>query len=156
MEVYKTIEDNNNYEISNLSNVRNKTTNKILKKTLTTTGYYEVKLNGKHYKIHKLIGKYFIPNPDNKKIIDHIDNNKLNNDVNNLRWCSMSENCKNKIKKNGCSTKYTGVSKYRNKFECYVWDNYKKHRIGYFDTEEEAFNKRKEYIENLNNKFYKV
>ena len=153
-EQYKTIEDNQDYEISNLGNVRNKKTNKILTHTLTTTGYYEVKLNGKHYKIHKLIALYFIDNPCNKKCIDHIDRNKLNNDITNLRWCSSSENCKNKTKKDGCSSKYTGVAKYRNKYESYIWDNYKKHRIGYFNTEEEAYNKRKEYIESLNNTFY--
>ena len=46
--------------------------------------------NGKKkpYKIHRLVAEYYIPNPNNYKTVDHIDQNKLNNNVSNLRWAN--------------------------------------------------------------------
>ena len=41
--------------------------------------------------VHKLIAETFIKNPKKEKYVSHIDKNKLNNDVNNLKWCSCSE-----------------------------------------------------------------
>ena len=60
-----------------------------------TTGYYHVGLykNGVHtsHKIHKLVATHFIPNPDGLPIIDHIDLNRTNNDITNLRWLNWRE-----------------------------------------------------------------
>ena len=55
--------------------------------------------NGKHkqYYIHQLVAKAFIPNPENKPCIDHIDNDKNNNHVENLRWVTYLENMNNTI-----------------------------------------------------------
>ena len=96
-EVYKVIDGYDNYEISNLGNVRNRKTGRILKHKIDTNGYYCVGLsptNGKRKTsvIHRLIALNFIPNPNNKRCVDHIDRNKLNNDLRNLRWVSSSEN----------------------------------------------------------------
>ena len=44
--------------------------------------------------IHRLVAEAFIPNPDNKLVVDHINEDKLDNNVNNLRWCSALENAK--------------------------------------------------------------
>ena len=91
MEEFKNIIEFENYEISNLGNVRNKTTQKILKPRVRN-GYKELQIskNSKsfHKTIHRLIAEAFIENIENKPFVEHIDNDKLNNDVNNLRWCS--------------------------------------------------------------------
>ena len=50
----------------------------------------------KSAKIHRLVAEAFIPNPENKECVDHIDKVRNNNNVNNLRWATKSENCMNK------------------------------------------------------------
>jgi len=73
-----------------------------LKQTLTVNGYYSVGLTKdsitKKFNIHRLLGICFIPNPDNKPMIDHIDRDKTNNNLSNLRWVTCSENNLNKEK----------------------------------------------------------
>lgn len=93
-EIYKIIIDFDNYSISNLGNVKNNKTNLILSKSITK-GVYKVKLskNGKQANlyIHRLLAIHFINNPENKEYVIHIDNNKLNNNINNLKWISKKE-----------------------------------------------------------------
>lgn len=49
-------------------------------------------------RVHRLVALTHIPNPDNKPVVDHIDGDKLNNDITNLRWATYSENSTNNIK----------------------------------------------------------
>ena len=63
---------------------------------------YECKIYGGYlyfggYRVHRAVAELFIPNPDNKPEIDHIDGNPLNNHYLNLRWCTHKENCNNLI-----------------------------------------------------------
>lgn len=60
-------------------------------------GYYMVNLSNRTYSVHRLVAQAFIPNPDNKPCIDHIDCNKTNNNVNNLRWVTHKENSNNPL-----------------------------------------------------------
>lgn len=76
---------------------------KVLKQTINSHGYPCVTikfLNGsqKVVQVHRLIARTFIPNPDNKPQINHIDGNKKNNNVKNLEWCTASENLKHAFK----------------------------------------------------------
>ena len=82
------------YQISNLGNVRNFKF-KLIKYTVSNYGYIRIGLrnHGKRmYSIHRLVAIAFIPNPDNKPYINHIDGNKSNNNVTNLEWVTQSEN----------------------------------------------------------------
>ena len=87
-EEYKTIEGYENYEISNLGNVKSKKTGKILKQSLHN-GYYAVSVSknskSKHLDIHRIIALSFIPNPNNKSCVDHINRMKTDNSLENLR-----------------------------------------------------------------------
>jgi len=99
MEQWKIIEGYENYEVSNYGNVRNNYTDRVLKPNLCR-GYHIIRTSKdgkvkKHY-LHRLVANAFIENPNNKKQVDHIDNNRINNNVNNLRFCSNTENCRNK------------------------------------------------------------
>lgn len=74
---------------------------RILKFFLSRKGYYCIKLRKDgaaiHKKVHRLVAEAFLPNPENKTQIDHIDTNKLNNAVSNLRWATPSENKNNAL-----------------------------------------------------------
>ena len=89
---------------------------RILKPSLKSDGYYNVILQvyGKHLcrRVNRIIAQAFIPNPDNKPIADHKDNNKLNNKSNNLQWLNEKENAIKYIKEN-----YDGRFKGRGKIK---------------------------------------
>ena len=86
------------YQISNYSRVRSLKSNKILKCGISSTGYYVVNLynNKKHLRkyasIHRLVAQAFIPNPENKPQVNHINGIKKDSYLYNLEWNTSSEN----------------------------------------------------------------
>ena len=96
-EIWKRIPQSDKfYEVSNLGNVRNGTTKKILSPRPTPTGYLRVHIsvgNGrKDFYIHRLVAEAFIPNPNNYQVVNHLDNNPANNHANNLEWVTQKQN----------------------------------------------------------------
>ena len=132
------------YEVSNFGNVKSLTNDKILKPCLGSRGYYKVTLSKdgktKTIRIHILVATAFLDHvPDGYKIVvDHIDNNRLNNNLTNLQLISQRNNS-SKDKKNGTS-KYTGVTWYNasNKWLAQIAINGKQKHLGLFTSEEEA------------------
>ena len=101
-----------NYQITDEGNVWSKKTNRWLKFGKTIAGYYFVILrkDGKSYNkmIHRLIAQAFIPNPDNKPCIDHINAVRTDNRIENLRWSTYTENNNNPITRKRMSIGSTG------------------------------------------------
>jgi hypothetical protein len=91
------------YEISNFGNIKalsrphyKRKSPILVKKQLDRYGYHYVHISngikGRNIKVHRLVAIAFIPNPENKSDVNHIDGNKLNNHVSNLEWATIKEN----------------------------------------------------------------
>lgn len=85
------------YQASTYGRVRNKVTGKIIKEHVNCKwGYCQLHLwhNGKgaFKRVHRLIALTFLPNPNNYKEVNHKDENKLNNNIGNLEWCTVAYN----------------------------------------------------------------
>lgn len=92
----KLIKGFSNYSISKDGVITNTKTKMIKKPWLGKVGYYYIDLyaNNKSTKVavHRLLAQEFISNPENKRTVNHIDGNKLNNKLDNLEWATQSEN----------------------------------------------------------------
>lgn len=94
------------YEVSDSGeifslNYRRTGVRKILKCTVNTAGYWSILLSKNRvvstFRVHRLVAIAFIPNPENKREVNHKDANKLNNSVENLEWCTPLENSNHAI-----------------------------------------------------------
>ncbi|MDR3596674.1 NUMOD4 domain-containing protein [Clostridium sp.] len=110
MEIWKDIVGyKKSYQVSNLGNIRSKdryiTTKKgvikpckgvMIKQHLNKNGYkfLKLKVNGisKNFETHRLVAQAFIPNPNNHPCVNHMDENPLNNNLDNLEWCTFKYN----------------------------------------------------------------
>lgn len=107
-EIWKDIPEYDGYQASNTGfvkslNYKNTGKEKILKVWINNRGYHLITLckNGKpkNELLHRIIAKTFIKNPNNYTEINHIDENKSNNHVNNLEWCNRQYNCEYSLSK---------------------------------------------------------
>lgn len=100
MEIWKKIDGYENYSVSSEGRVRNDKTGRILKIRSDKDGYELVDLrkNGrKTFKVHRLVAQAFLPNPEDKECVDHINCVRDDNRMKNLRWCSHHENNSNPL-----------------------------------------------------------
>jgi len=157
MEEWKDIEGFPGYQVSNMGYVRS--LDRIIKRSNGQTVYnlhlkgieLKQKINGDGYitfpltningkqqykSLHKILANAFIPNPENKPTVDHINRNKLDNNISNLRWASRSEQCFNRNFPTGkAGEKY--ITQTRNTFMVHINNINIRVRKG-FKTREEA------------------
>lgn len=157
LEQYVRLRKHSNYAVSNWGKVLNIKTQKFLKGSPDSGGYIQVclYLNGVHSTIvgHRLVGFCFLENPDNLPELDHIDQQKTNNYIQNLRWSSRKANLMNKpkrMKNNGkpATSKYRGVSQKGQtlRWRAFVSVDGKAVHIGYYENEIEAGQSYNEYV----------
>ena len=146
-ELWQSIEGYENYEISSFGRVKRFYKNgktKLLKPSQNTDGYHIVSLyrdrKMKAAVIHQFVANAFLPNPINKRCVDHINNDKLNNNVSNLRWCTLSQNSQNRSlsKNNTSGCKGVCFDQKINKWKAYIKVNGKIKHLGYFNNIEDA------------------
>ena len=146
VETYKKIEGFENYSVSDFGNVRKDKTSRILKGADNGRGYLHVCLvenKVRHNKvIHKLTADAFLNNPKNRNCVDHIDNNKLNNNLNNLRYATSQENSQNaKLSiKNESGVKGVCWNKSRKRWTAQIKVNGKQIHLGSFINKNDAVN----------------
>ena len=90
--------NHNDYEILNVYpfTIRKKSNHKEIKEYVENTGYIRVSLNNQKYQKHRLIAEQFLPNNDNLPYIDHINHDRTDYHIENLRWVTQSENLRNR------------------------------------------------------------
>ena len=144
-EQWASIDWYKNYQVSWWGRVRNATTGRILKGSLSSNGYLTVGLSknrkSKTHYIHQLVAREWVPNPENKRCVDHIDCDKANNHHENLRYATHTENGQNVPKSNKArSSIYKGVSIHgqSKKWVVHIGINGKAKHVGLFASEREA------------------
>lgn len=135
--IWKTLiyqgKEYNNFEVSIDGQIRNVNTKNTYKLYLNKNGYWQVcvslgsRNNKKIFRVHKAVAETFIPNPDNKCTVNHIDGNKQNNVVNNLEWATYSENTQH-AEQNGLTCHAKGTESPSSKLSyddiVYIRENY--------------------------------
>ena len=141
-ERWKSVNGYANYEISSCGRVRNATTERMLKPSDSAYQTINLSKNKKskpHY-VHRLVAEAFVDNPAEKRCVDHIDGNRKNNNCENLRYATHSENSMNQRIQTNTSSRYKGVylDKRRNKWMARINTISETVFLGYFANEREA------------------
>ena len=113
VEVFRSIDGYENYAVSSFGRVKNVKTGKILKGSVNSRGYCLVGIyeDGvmKTFTVHRLVACAFIKNPNDKECVDHKNNDKTNNHINNLRFATANENQHNRKLSSNNTSNVKGV-----------------------------------------------
>ena len=117
--------------------IRRKGSDKIVSEHIDSDGYVICALNSKSNKKHRIIASQFIPNPLNLPFIDHINHDRADNRVENLRWVTQLENMRNRSSSNGVTYEY--IDELSN--QAIEITNYGDHNFEfyYYDPEDDNF-----------------
>ena len=144
---FEVLRENEDYEISTdyPHVIRKRANGRVIKESIGNHGYLCLNLservNGRNvqhlYLKHRLIATQFIENPNDYDYVDHINRNKLDNRIENLRWCSSSDNNKNRT--SSCGVEYEFFDDIDD--EAVVVTDYGTHRFEnyYYSPEEDSF-----------------
>ena len=133
-ECWRSIDGYTNYQVSNIGRVRHTKTGEVLQGGVTADGYQSVLLSkkGRMQKCftHRLVAGEFVENPDDKTIVQHLDNDRSNNCFNNLRWVSTGKR----------RSKCWGVSWHdaKQKWSANINNGNQQYHLGCFDNEKHA------------------
>ena len=157
-ECYTIIKNFENYAISNFGKIINIAKQTTMKQPLDKNGYPIISLrdhNGKscNLKVHRLVALHFLTNPLNKRCVDHIDGDKANNHIDNLRFATFQENAINRKIHVNNKTGYKGIRINKSKFIAYITVNKKYHHLGSFDNIEDALQARFQKLDSLFGEF---
>ncbi len=120
-EIWKTVVidgvEHPRYQVSNLGRVKcldwgGYGKPRLCKLIVNSCGYAVVYIDGVPKRVHRLVSETFIPNPQNKKEVDHVDTNRRNNCVWNLRWATRKENCNNPLSRKNMSDNAAMLGKF--------------------------------------------
>lgn len=167
MEHWVDIKNYSDYKISNFGRVKSIKYGKerILKQQKQWNGYWVVPvrelINGKTkkkiLKIHRLVAAAFVPNDDveNKNVIDHINKNREDNSIQNLRWVTYSQNNQHKMKQCNNTSGVSGVGwdKRSKKWVVRIMVEGIHKNLGLFEDKEDAINVRKQAEEDYFGEF---
>ncbi len=134
MEEWRPIQGFPRYEVSSLGNVRGKF-GKLLNLATNRDGYKYITLHGEQKKtvrVHRLVASAFLPNPDNKPTVDHMNRDRSDNRLENLRYASWREQNLNAVKTTKLGQRYIRFN--HGAYYCY----YDKSNTRRFETLEEA------------------
>ena len=144
VEVWRSIENYDNYVVSSFGRVKNTKTGKVLKASDNGHGYLIIDLYEnairKSYQVHRLVANAFINNPDDKNCVDHKDNNRTNNRISNLRFATIKENNQNSklSSRNTSGCKGVCFDKRAKKWHAQIKIDGIRVHIGYYDNLEDA------------------
>ena len=113
------------YYISNKGNFYSTFSKKLIKAQKCHKGYLYVEIWRKKYKVHRLVAKYFIPNPDNLPQVNHKDCDKTNNNVENLEWVTNRENYEYALKMGTFSKEFLEYKGNHKK----IWDRHREKKL---------------------------
>jgi hypothetical protein len=132
---------NENYKVSDKGNIYSIMLNRNMKPYICSGGYYRIHIKHdgelKRYRVHQLVAMCFLgykPNGKHDVVVDHINEIKTDNILENLRLVSARQN----LSRLGGSSKYVGVSKFRDKWMSRIRINNILEYLGLYQTEEEA------------------